>query len=92
MAFLCYKNFTNVQDDYQKYKLKPFTGNTVCFYGFDPLEVAHMKEVLESNGGRLAENPDDPSTTHLVVDENNIETLPPELNKDNKCVVVKGDW
>ena len=51
-----------------------------------------MKEVLESNGGRLAEKPDDPSTTHLVVDENNIETLPPELNKDNKCVVVKGDW
>jgi len=82
----------NNKDDYQKYKLKPFTGNTVCFYGFDPLEVAHMKEVLESNGGRLAEKPDDPSTTHLVVDENNIETLPPELNKDNKCVVVKGDW
>jgi len=84
----------NDKEQYKNFKVKPFMGNSVCFYGFDSLEEAHMKEVLVSNGGKVAgpEGVADPSTTHLVVDENNIESLPPEVALNQNCVVVKAGW
>ncbi len=39
----------------------------------------HMRELLLSNGGQVAESPATATTTHLVVDENNVELLPPSL-------------
>ena len=40
---------------HDKYKLPPFAGNVVCFYGFDAAELEHMTEILVANGGRVAE-------------------------------------
>lgn len=47
------------------YKLKPFYGARVCFYGFSNEETKHMQEVLESNGGSITKI-DDPLCTHVV--------------------------
>ena len=50
-----------------------------------------MEEVLVANGGRVtAELTKD--TTHLIVDENNVETLPEDLDIPSSCHVVKGEW
>ena len=49
-----------------------------------------MEEVLVANGGRVtAELTKD--TTHLIVDENNVETLPEDLDIPSSCHVVKDD-
>jgi len=86
----------NVKEMHDKYKLPPFAGNIVCFYGFDAAELEHMTEILVANGGRVAEGGDkgceDHHTTHLVVDENSVELLPPDLNVYKNCAVVKGEW
>ncbi len=60
------------------------------------------QEALEANGGRIAGGLEDVETTHLVVDDDAIETMPFELetrmkeavtNKwDKQCHVVKRDW
>jgi hypothetical protein len=47
------------------YKLKPFHGAQVCFFGFPDDEKQHMMEVLQENGGTAAEL-EDPSCTHVV--------------------------
>ncbi|KAL6255987.1 hypothetical protein P5V15_013223 [Pogonomyrmex californicus] len=49
------------------YKLKPFYGAKVCFFGFPEEEKKHMCEVLEQQGGEATEI-DDPNCTHVVVD------------------------
>jgi hypothetical protein len=38
-----------------------------------------MRELLVSNGGQVGESPAASTTTHLVIDENNVELLPPNL-------------
>jgi hypothetical protein len=38
-----------------------------------------MRELLVSNGGQVAESAAAANTTHLVIDENNVELLPPNL-------------
>jgi len=38
-----------------------------------------MRELLVSNGGQVAETPAAHATTHLVIDENNVDLLPPDL-------------
>lgn len=86
----------NVKEMHDKYKLPPFAGNIVCFYGFEKAELEHMTEILVANGGRVAEGGDKgcelEDTTHLVVDENNVELLPPDLVVSPGCCVVKGEW
>ncbi|XP_032670803.1 protein ECT2-like isoform X3 [Odontomachus brunneus] len=49
------------------YKLKPFYGAKVCFFGFPEEEKKHMCEVLEQQGGESTEI-DNPNCTHVVVD------------------------
>ncbi len=39
----------------------------------------HMHELLLSNGGQVAESAAAATTTHLVIDENNVDLLPPDL-------------
>jgi len=80
------------KEDYQRYRLRPFQGNTVQFYGFEPEELQHMVEVLVANGGRVASGVGGSDTTHLVVDENNVDNLPENLDVPDSCQVVKGEW
>ncbi|CAK9814308.1 Protein ECT2 [Anthophora quadrimaculata] len=49
------------------YKLKPFFGAKVCFFGFPEEEKRHMCEVLQQQGGESTEI-DDPNCTHVVTD------------------------
>jgi hypothetical protein len=50
-----------------------------------------MTTILISNGGRVADGGEkgceDSNTTHLVVDENNVDLLPPDLNVSSHCQV-----
>ena len=75
--------------DYISYRLPPFQGNVVQFYGFEPDELKHMEEVLIANGGQVYSGG---SMTHLVVDENNVDSLPEDHDIPEKCCVVKGEW
>ncbi len=38
-----------------------------------------MRELLVSNGGQVGVSPCSTATTHLVIDENNVDQLPPNL-------------
>ncbi|XP_016837796.1 protein ECT2 isoform X3 [Nasonia vitripennis] len=49
------------------FKLKPFFGARVCFFGFPEDEKRHMCEVLQQQGGEPTEITD-PNCTHVVTD------------------------
>jgi hypothetical protein len=80
------------KEEYHRYRLRPFQGNCVQFYGFDTEELHHMVEVLVANGGRVASGEGGKDTTHLVVDENNVDNLPEGLDVPDSCHVVRGEW
>jgi len=80
------------KEEYLRYRLPPFKGNTVQFYGFEAEELHHMVEVLVANGGRVASGLGCRDTTHLVVDENNVDNLPDGMEIPDNCHVVKGEW
>ena len=61
------------------------------FYGFEAEEQSHMGEVLEANGGRVSKEVSK-DTTHVVVDEQSVESLPDDLDIPGGCQVVKGEW
>ncbi|XP_032670809.1 protein ECT2-like isoform X8 [Odontomachus brunneus] len=71
------------------YKLKPFYGAKVCFFGFPEEEKKHMCEVLEQQGGESTEI-DNPNCTHVVVDESNVNVLP-NLGSVS-AFIVKTGW
>ncbi|XP_046428579.1 protein ECT2 isoform X4 [Neodiprion fabricii] len=71
------------------YKLKPFFGAKVCFFGFPDDEKTHMYEVLQQQGGEPAEI-DDPNCTHVVVDESNVNSLPDLASV--RAHIVKAEW
>ncbi|XP_072745850.1 protein ECT2 isoform X5 [Anoplolepis gracilipes] len=71
------------------YKLKPFYGAKVCFSGFPEEEKKHMCEVLEQQGGESTEI-NDPSCTHVVVDESNVNVLPNLVSVS--AFIVKTGW
>ena len=50
-----------------------------------------MGEVLVANGGRVSKEISK-DTTHLVVDEQSVESLPDELDIPAGCQIVKGEW
>ena len=79
------------KEDHAKYRLPTFKGNSVFFYGFEAEEQSHMGEVLEANGGRLSKEVSK-DTTHVVVDEQSVESLPEDLDIPASCQVVKGEW
>ncbi|XP_033226947.1 protein ECT2 isoform X5 [Belonocnema kinseyi] len=70
-------------------KLKPFYGAKVCFFGFPEEEKKHMCEVLQQQGGEPTEI-DDPSCTHVVVDESNVNALPDLASV--RAHIVKAEW
>ncbi|KZC06654.1 Protein ECT2, partial [Dufourea novaeangliae] len=60
-------NYGNNEELITTYKLKPFFGAKVCFFGFPEEEKRHMCEVLQQQGGKSTEI-DDPNCTHVVTD------------------------
>ena len=79
------------KEEYNTYRLPTFQGNVVNFHGFEAEEMRHMEEVLVANGGRVTTELNK-ETTHLIVDENNVENLPEDLDVPSTCHVVKGEW
>lgn len=79
------------QQEYNTYRLPTFQGNNVFFHGFEDSEKQHMAEVLVANGGRVTEVLTK-ETTHMIVDENSVESLPEDLDIPSSCAVVKGEW
>nr|XP_033332116.1 protein ECT2 isoform X2 [Megalopta genalis] len=59
--------YGNSEELITTYKLKPFFGAKVCFFGFPEEEKRHMCEVLQQQGGESTEI-DDPNCTHVVTD------------------------
>ncbi|XP_031779263.1 protein ECT2 isoform X7 [Nasonia vitripennis] len=71
------------------FKLKPFFGARVCFFGFPEDEKRHMCEVLQQQGGEPTEITD-PNCTHVVVDESNVNALPDLASA--RAHIVKAEW
>ncbi|XP_034949026.1 protein ECT2 isoform X2 [Chelonus insularis] len=80
-------SYANNENMIAQYKLKPFFGAKVCFFGFPDDEKRHMCEVLQQQGGEPTEI-DDPECTHVVTDFNNKrtkngETKAPRIQSSN---------
>ncbi|XP_011502842.1 PREDICTED: protein ECT2 isoform X2 [Ceratosolen solmsi marchali] len=63
-------NISNIRNNDEwiaTFKLKPFVGARVCFFGFPEDEKRHMCEVLQQQGGEPTEIVD-PNCTHVVTD------------------------
>ncbi|XP_076392827.1 epithelial cell transforming 2 pebble isoform X10 [Megachile rotundata] len=82
-------NYGNNEELIATYKLKPFFGAKVCFFGFPEEEKRHMCEVLQQQGGESTEI-DDPNCTHVVVDESNVNALPDLASV--RAHIVKAEW
>ncbi|XP_043274974.1 protein ECT2 isoform X8 [Venturia canescens] len=83
------KSFGNNEELVANFKLKPFVGAKVCFFGFPEDEKKHMCEVLQQQGGEPTEI-DDPNCTHVVVDESNVNALPDLASV--RAHIVKAEW
>lgn len=70
------------------HKLPPLHGARVCFVGFSVEETEHMRDVLTENGGTPVQV-DDPSCTHVVVDESAVAERP-EIT--SRALLVKAEW
>ncbi|XP_076379103.1 epithelial cell transforming 2 pebble isoform X7 [Megalopta genalis] len=81
--------YGNSEELITTYKLKPFFGAKVCFFGFPEEEKRHMCEVLQQQGGESTEI-DDPNCTHVVVDESNVNALPDLASV--RAHIVKAEW
>ncbi|KAG7204253.1 hypothetical protein KM043_002078 [Ampulex compressa] len=82
-------SYANNEELITTYKLKPFFGAKVCFFGFPEEEKRHMCEVLQQQGGESTEI-DDPNCTHVVVDESNVNALPDLASV--RAHIVKAEW
>ncbi|KAJ8680542.1 hypothetical protein QAD02_016329 [Eretmocerus hayati] len=82
-------SFTCTEELMSTFKLKPFHGARVCFFGFPEEEKRHMCEVLQQQGGEPTEITD-PSCSHMVVDESNVNALPDLVPANTQ--IVKAEW
>ncbi|XP_049800444.1 protein ECT2 isoform X5 [Schistocerca nitens] len=80
--------FSAVSDEMMCHKMKPFVGARVCFYGFPDEERQHMTEILLQNGGE-ATDVEDGTSTHVVVDESNVQSVP---DLTINAPIVKAEW
>ncbi|CAG5121443.1 unnamed protein product, partial [Candidula unifasciata] len=60
------------------YRMKPFYECCLCFLGFAKEEQKHMEELTIENGGSVAEQ-GAADLTHLVVDDQNVKEIPPDI-------------
>ncbi|KAI9590372.1 hypothetical protein GQX74_008540 [Glossina fuscipes] len=72
-----------------KYNLKCFEGQKICFVGFPTDEHKLMLEMLETNGGVHVEL-GDPECSHIVVGQH-ATPMKPEL-KSNRTHILISDW
>ncbi|KAL9928039.1 protein ECT2-like [Glossina fuscipes fuscipes] len=72
-----------------KYKLKCFEGQKICFVGFPADEHKLMLEMLETNGGVHVELGDS-ECSHIVVGQH-ATPMKPE-SKSNRTHILKSDW
>ena len=76
-----------------QYKLPPFHGARIFIHGFSESEHEHVAAELVRNGGVECASPQDPSCTHIVIDDANVKSLPAELiGTKSKPAVVKTEW
>ncbi|BFZ06676.1 hypothetical protein BsWGS_09714 [Bradybaena similaris] len=71
------------------YRMKPFYECCLCFLGFAKEEQKHMEELTIENGGTVAEQ-GAADLTHLVVDDQNVKEIPPDISLPQ--YVVRGEW
>ncbi len=72
------------------WKAKPFHGARIHFAGFPESERTHMVQELLRNGGReCADYRSDPCT-HVVVDNNAVQTMPKDVS--NYSVKIQQPW
>ncbi|XP_075908483.1 protein ECT2 isoform X2 [Petromyzon marinus] len=70
-------------------KMPPFHGCSLSFLGFSAEDQTQMQELARMQGGECVEVGDERSS-HLVVEENMVKVLPPEI--PFKTYVVKQEW
>ncbi|XP_065314445.1 protein ECT2-like isoform X2 [Gordionus sp. m RMFG-2023] len=76
-----------------RFKLKPFVGCNLSFIGFSNEEKLHMEDQAIANGAKILDC-EDPKTTHIVVDEQNVKTENLNINAcdRNNLLIVKAEW
>uniref|UniRef100_A0A1A9ZFF6 DH domain-containing protein n=1 Tax=Glossina pallidipes TaxID=7398 RepID=A0A1A9ZFF6_GLOPL len=72
-----------------KYYLKYFEGQKICFVGFPADKHKLMLEILETNGGVYVEL-DDPECSHIVVGQH--ATQVKHEPKSSRAYILKSDW
>lgn len=72
------------------YKFKLFQGAKVNFFGFSEEDEKQTQDLLTSNGGQLSLRPDEAKTTHVVVDDSKVTSMPNV--PDKKTYIVKARW
>nr|CAB3240785.1 protein ECT2 [Phallusia mammillata] len=70
-------------------KSKPFEGCTLSFLGFSEQEKEHMQEQAKQQGGEVTDVGDG-SCTHLVVEENTVDSLP--FEPMGKLYILVQEW
>ncbi|XP_061431693.1 protein ECT2 isoform X1 [Lethenteron reissneri] len=70
-------------------KMPPFHGCSLSFLGFSEEDQTQMRELARMQGGECVEVGDERSS-HLVVEENMVKVLPPEI--PFKTYIVKQEW
>lgn len=84
-------NFQATSNDaIMMHKLKPFYGALISFVGFSCEEEDHMCDVLRMNGGESIPV-DNPSCTHIVIDDSSVVEKQTNTNT-TKAFVVKAEW
>ncbi|XP_032231100.2 protein ECT2 [Nematostella vectensis] len=76
--------------DMGKFRMAPFHGLVLSFFGFSDDEKQHMEESTEQQGGQF-EEADNERCTHVVV-EDGVKELPSGLVDEKRCFVVKQEW
>ncbi|XP_074860057.1 protein ECT2 isoform X4 [Carettochelys insculpta] len=83
-------DFSAADEEFQnEFKVPPFQGCVLSFFGFSDEERINMEEMTKMQGGQYMPVGDD-TCTHLVVEENTVKNLPFEPPK--KLYVVKQEW
>lgn len=82
-------DFSATDPDMVQFKVRPFLSCVFAFVGFSDDEKQHMEDLASSNGGRSSElgNAD---VTHVVVDDQSVEDVPPQCV--DTIFVVKSEW
>ena len=82
----------NASSFVEGHKVKPFHGAHLYFLAFDDQEKDVMTSELTRNGGKICEDYNDETCTHIVVDDAKVGSLPSDIRKDLPIVKVEWFW